>query len=216
MTIQFYCGSGSPFAWRVWFALEHKQLPYELHMLSFSGGDLATPEYAAINPRHKVPAIVDNGLALYESAAIVEYLDDQYAESGERLFPANPRRRALVRRLVRETDQYLAEANERLLDEVLFKEPAQWDLLRISQCRDAFAEELANFERMLSGDWFAGELSAADHAIYPVIALALRMDRRKPDLGMAAAVGPKLRDWMRRVEALPYFGKTYPPHWRNS
>ena len=32
-----YVGSGSPYAWRVWLALEHKGLPYELRVLSFSG-----------------------------------------------------------------------------------------------------------------------------------------------------------------------------------
>jgi len=46
----------------VWFALEHKHIPYELKVLSFSAGDLKKPEYAAINPRRKMPAIVDNEL----------------------------------------------------------------------------------------------------------------------------------------------------------
>lgn len=36
MSITFYYGSGSPYAWRVWLALEHKRLPYELTVLSFS------------------------------------------------------------------------------------------------------------------------------------------------------------------------------------
>ena len=39
MTIIFYYGSGSPYAWRVHFALEHKALPYERKVLSFSAGD---------------------------------------------------------------------------------------------------------------------------------------------------------------------------------
>jgi len=40
MAIDFYYGSGSPFAWRVWLALEHKALPYELKVMSFDSGDL--------------------------------------------------------------------------------------------------------------------------------------------------------------------------------
>lgn len=214
MAIRFYCGSGSPYAWRVWLALEHKRLAYELEMLSFSAGDLARPEYAAINPRRRVPSIVDDGFALYESAAIVEYLDDQYAASGSRLFPTTPKPRALVRRIVRETDQYLAEACERLVDEVLVKPQQQWDETKIGSCRDAFVSELGNFERLLSGQWFAGELSAADHAIYPIIALVLRMELRLPALHASAAIGPRLQAWMQRVEALPYYARTYPPHWR--
>ncbi|TMJ48428.1 MAG: hypothetical protein E6G84_11845, partial [Alphaproteobacteria bacterium] len=37
------------------------------------------PEFAALNPRRKVPVIVDEGFALYESGAIVEYLEDKRA-----------------------------------------------------------------------------------------------------------------------------------------
>jgi len=33
-------------------------------------------------------------------------------------------------------------------------------------------------------------------------------------LGLSSLVGPKLRAWMGRIEALPYFQTTYPPHWR--
>jgi glutathione S-transferase len=46
MSISFYCGSGSPYAWRVWLALEHKQLAYDLKMLSFSAGDLSKVAHA--------------------------------------------------------------------------------------------------------------------------------------------------------------------------
>ena len=38
MALTFYYASGSPFAWRVWLALEHKQLAYEHKVMSFSAG----------------------------------------------------------------------------------------------------------------------------------------------------------------------------------
>src|SRR6185436_350541 len=66
MALTFYYGSGSPYAWRVWLALEHKGIAYELMTLSFSAGDLKKPEYLKVNPRHKVPAITDGELALYD------------------------------------------------------------------------------------------------------------------------------------------------------
>ena len=64
MSLDFYNGSGSPFAWRVWLALEHKQVPYQIKTLSFDRREHRTPEFLAINPRGKVPAIVD-GSALF-------------------------------------------------------------------------------------------------------------------------------------------------------
>ena len=51
MTIRFYYGSGSPFSWKVWLALEHKQLSYNFNVLSLQQGEQKTPEYLAINPR---------------------------------------------------------------------------------------------------------------------------------------------------------------------
>lgn len=214
MALTFYYGSGSPFAWRVWLALEHKRVRYELKLMSFSAGDLKTLEYLAINPRHKVPAIVDDGFALYESAAIVEYLEDRYRGQGEALLPADAKQRALARRLIAENDNYLVRANERLVDQVLFTRKEQWNEDAIAAARNDLGVELERRETALAADWFAGPLSAADHAIYPVIALALRMQKRKPDLAVSDLIGPRLAAWMKRFEALPYFDKTYPPHWK--
>lgn len=216
MALTFYYGSGSPFAWRVWLALEHKRIAYELKTMSFSAGDLKTPQYRAINPRHKVPAIVDDGFALYESAAIVEYLEDRYRTSGEPLFPGDVRQRALVRRIVAENDNYLVQTNERLVEQVIFTSREAWNEQAITAARDQLGEELGKFDAMLAADWFAGPLSAADHAIYPVIALALRMEKRKPDLAISARIGSRLKAWMNRFEALPYFDRTYPPHWKTA
>lgn len=212
--ITFYYASGSPFAWRAWLALEHKSLSYELQSMSFSDGDLKTPEFRKINPRGKVPAIVDNGFSLYESAAILEYLDEQYPHSGSSLFPGSSTDRAHIRRLINEADLYLDQANRKILGPILFTKKEDWDDRLIASGCEAVAAELDNFEAMLSGDYFAGELSAVDFTIYPMVALAQRADLRKPDLHIASLIGPKMTAWMKRVEALPFFAKTYPPHWK--
>ena len=212
MALTFYYGSGSPYAWRVWLALEHKHIAYELKTMSFSAGDLRKPEYLAINPRHKVPAIVDEGFAVYESAAIVEYLDEQYP--APKLFPGDVRQRALVRRMVQEADQYYALAMEELVDQVLFTAPDKWDVGKISDGRQGVAKELSLWEGLVRGDYLAGELSAADVTLYPLIALSIRMEKRKPDLDLRGAIGPRIAAWMNHIEALPYFQKTWPPHWK--
>ncbi len=102
-----YFGSGSPYAWKVWLALEHKKLPYEAKRMHFENGDLKTPEFTAINPRRKVPALVDNGFAMYESAAILEYLEDRYPDSGEPLWPRDVQARAVARRRAAEVVAYV-------------------------------------------------------------------------------------------------------------
>ncbi len=108
MALTLYSLSGSPYAWRVWLALEHKGIPYRLRPMSYDAGDFRSPEFAALNPRRRVPVIVeDDGFALYESAAIVEYLEER-SQDGARLFSADPRERAIQRRMVREADQYFA------------------------------------------------------------------------------------------------------------
>jgi glutathione S-transferase len=212
VALMFYYGSGSPYAWRVWLGLEHKQLPYEQKVMSFSAGDLRKPEFLAVNPRHKVPAIVEEGYALYESAAILEYLDE--AHSGPKLFPGDVRQRGHVRRMVQEADQYYAVAMERLVDQVLFTAQENWDADEIEAGRKGIARELNLWESLMAGEYLAGDLSAADFTLYPLIALSLRMEKRKPDLDVRGTIGPKLGAWMKRVESLPYFAKTWPPHWK--
>ena len=97
MSVKFYYASGSPYAWRVWLALERKGVPYHQKTLSFSDGDLKTPEYEALNPRRRVPVLVDDDFVLTESGAIVEYLEDRWP-NGPSLFAHEPRRRAIQRR----------------------------------------------------------------------------------------------------------------------
>ncbi|HVY05550.1 MAG TPA: glutathione S-transferase family protein [Burkholderiales bacterium] len=214
MALTFYCGSGSPFAWRVWLALEAKQVPYELKMISFSDGDHKKPEFLALNPRHRVPVIVDDGFVLYESAAIVEYLDEQFA-TGAKLFPGDAKQRARVRRLVREVDDYFTAAGDPLLEAVLFTKRENWNAEHIGSARSKLAHEAAKWEAGLAGDYLEGNaMTAADLALYPQVALSLRMDIRKPDLDVAGIYGPKLHAWKKHVEALPYYEKTIPPHWK--
>jgi len=192
MALTFYNASGSPYGWRVWLALEHKGLPYELKMLSFDKGDLKTPEFRALNPRGRVPVIVDDGFALFESAAIVEFLEDK--QPGEpRLFSANLRERALQRRRVREADQYVAELLERLVDAVLFTAPEQRSPELIAHICTDLGKELTVWEAALIGDYLAGTLSAADFTLYPEIALVLRMADRNPGLIPADLLGERSR-----------------------
>ena len=209
-----YYGSGSPWAWRVQFALEHKALAYERKVLSFSAGDTRTPEFVALNPRHRVPVIVDGDFVLYESNAIVEYLDDAYAGRGQPLFPGDARNRALVRRLVAEADNYFDKATDPIVDEAFAKKPEERDPAKLAPALSTLRDEIALFTRYMRGDFLAGSLSAADFALYPMVAFLDRCALKLPEFDPKSVMTPGFAAWKARMEALPYFDKTYPPHWK--
>lgn len=101
MALTFHYLSGSPFAWKVWLALEHKSAIYDLRVVSRDAGDLAAPTFRALNPYGKAPVIEHNGFTLFESSAIVEYLEEVLP--GPSLWPANIQDRANARRIMAES-----------------------------------------------------------------------------------------------------------------
>jgi glutathione S-transferase len=213
MAVILYYLSGSPYAWRVWLSLEHKGIDYQLKAISFDGGDFDKPEFAALNPRRRVPVIVDDGFALYESGAIVEYLCDKWP--GEpRLLSTDLRQRAIQRRMIREADQYVGDAVERLVRAILFTPMDKWSQDKIAAGRKALKSELALWETTIMGEYLAGALSAVDFTLYPYLALVERMGLRNADLATPDLLGSKLTNWTKRMRALPVVQKTWPPHWK--
>jgi glutathione S-transferase len=216
LALTLYYGSGSPYAWRVQLALEHKALPYELKVLSFSAGDTRKPEFLALNPRHQVPVLVDGTFSLYESNAIVEYIDEAYPGREAALFPGDPKTRAIVRRLILEVDHHYSVESDKLLDQAWWKKPEERDAKVIAESRKAVVGELGKFASAIRGDYLAGPLSAADFAFYPMVAFLRRAQIKLPDLDADGMLPPAIAAWKARIEALPYFDKTIPPHWKAS
>lgn len=213
MAVTVYYMSGSPYAWRVRLALEHKTVPYELKTVSYDAGDLNTPEYTKLNPRRRVPVIVDDGFVLYESAAIVEYVADKWP--GEPLlFSSDLRQRGIQRRMVREVDQYFGAGLEGLVEAILFTPQERWSDEKIFAARDTMKKELAMLETGIAGEYLAGALSAVDFTLYPYIALVQRMAKQKSGLVTPDFMGPKIGAWVRRMETMPITQKTWPPHWK--
>ena len=213
MSLTFYYGSGSPFAWKVWLALEHKGISYEPKRLSFDKDETRSPEFLKVNPRAQVPAILDDGFALAQSNAICEYLEERYPDKP--LMPKDVKTRATIRRMIAEADDKLYKASSHLMDLALYaaKEP---DLKAIDEAKTKLREELAIWEGYLKGDHFAGALSLADFAIYPYMRMPVRVEERAPGLGFKRSeLPPKVGAWLARIEALPYYAKTIPPHWKS-
>jgi GST-like protein len=59
--------------------LEEVELPYNVHKIDITKGEQFTPEFVAINPNSKIPAIVDQdtGMTVFESGAILIYLGEK-------------------------------------------------------------------------------------------------------------------------------------------
>ena len=204
MAVRFYYASGSPYAWRVWLALERKGVPYHRKTVSFDAGDLKTAEYGALNPRRRVPVLVDDDFVLAESAAIVEYIEDRWP-LGPALFDRDARKRAIQRRMVREADAYLAEVGTRFVAGPASKETA-----------DDLRDELKLWENAATtGDYLTGELSAVDLTVFPLVALFLRLAGRRADFVEGDVIGPNLAAWTERMRALPIVQHTWPPHWKS-
>ena len=89
--IELYTAA-TPNGHKISIALEELGLPYEVHALSFDRQEQKTPEFLRINPNGRLPAIVDDGFAVFESGAIPIYL----AEKTGRLLPSDPRGRSLA------------------------------------------------------------------------------------------------------------------------
>ncbi len=62
--------------------LKELDAPHEQIIIDFRAGEQNAPEYRAINPMGKVPALVDGDVVVTESAAICAYLADKFADKG--------------------------------------------------------------------------------------------------------------------------------------
>ncbi|MSP38792.1 MAG: glutathione S-transferase family protein [Deltaproteobacteria bacterium] len=95
--IQLYTW-GTPNGKKVSIMLEEIAMPYEVHAINIGQGDQLKPEYLAINPNNKIPAIIDSDgpdgkpFKLFESGAILMYL----AEKAGKLWPADLAQRYTV------------------------------------------------------------------------------------------------------------------------
>jgi glutathione S-transferase/GST-like protein len=91
MTISLYTAA-TPNGYKVSVALEEMALPYEVVAVDLGKGEQKTPAFLALNPNGRVPVLVDDGFAIFESGAILIYL----AEKTGLLMPADTQRRSRV------------------------------------------------------------------------------------------------------------------------
>lgn len=80
--------------------LEELGVPYDLHVMDIRKGEQLKPDYVAINPMGKVPAISHRGVVVTEQAAVALYLGDLFPEAGLAPGIGDPRRGPYLRWMV--------------------------------------------------------------------------------------------------------------------
>ena len=164
--IQLYTWA-TPNGKKVSIMLEEVELAYEVHPINIAKGDQLKPEYLAINPNNKIPAIIDSDgpagkpLKLFESGAILMYLADK---TGKFLPQEMAKRYEVVQWLMFQmggVGPMFGQANyfHRLEEKVPFAiERYYQEAIRLYKVLE---------QTLAQRDYLAGEYSIADIATYP-------------------------------------------------
>ncbi len=97
MGIQIYGFWRSLATFRIRVALRLKGLPFEETSIDILSGEQFEPGYEQINAEHVVPTFIHDGHSVFQSMAIIEYIEELKPEP--RLIPTNPKERAYARAL---------------------------------------------------------------------------------------------------------------------
>jgi glutathione S-transferase len=192
---------GSPFGRAVLTALEEKGTPYRFSAVA--PGTLRSPEHLARHPFGRVPVLEHDGFLLYETQAILRYLDRVLPNPA--LTPADPRRAALMDQVMNVNDWYLFHGVANVIvfhrvvgPRVLGLTPDEAAIEAAMPKARAVFDELA---RLLGGQsFFAGEaMTLADVLVAPQLGLFTQT----PEWSVLGAPHKNLVAWLARMEARP-------------
>ena len=191
---------GSPYVRAALLTLEEKNAPYEF--AAMSPGTLKQQPHLSRHPFGRIPAFEHDGWMLYETQAIMRYVDTLVPEP--RLQPEEPRAAARMNQLMGITDWYLMAQVSRTItfNRVVaprFGRPVDEDAVAkaIPEARICIGE----ISRLLDGQrWMAGDaISLADLLLAP----HLSMFAQAPEGAQILQEHENLRGWLARIEARP-------------
>jgi GSH-dependent disulfide-bond oxidoreductase len=181
----------TPNGWKVSIMLEACGLPYRTVPVNIGRGDQFKPEFLAISPNNRMPAIVDDGMPVFESGAILLHL----AEKAGRFMPTDRTgRKGTLEWLFWQVGNLGPMAGQ-LSHFVNYAEGEH----RYSHQRYAneYNRCLGVLERRLQGrDYILGEYSIADMASFPWVLIS------KP-LGQPLDEFPNVARWREAIKARP-------------
>jgi glutathione S-transferase len=191
--IKLYDSAFSPFARKVRLVLEHKGLAFE------AVDGLLKSNHAALkaaNGRVEVPALVDEGVLVVNSADIVSHLE--YRHPAQPVYPQAAAQRVHARAWERCADSYI----DAILIDISYWKWAERDDVMPAGLLDAARADMQQvydaLERDLAqGEFVSGPLSIADFALFPHIASVRAME-----VDYSAAQHPRLAAWFKRMRGL--------------
>ncbi len=191
----------STFARRVRIALLEKQIPAELVVVDMASREHRQPAYVALNPYGRVPTIEEDGFVLYESAAILDYLEATHPDPP--LVPADARGRALVSMHSRLCDGQLARQTTTIVFPKRFLPRERWDEAVMGQAKREIERHLEIVERQIAGrEWMVGDRYSLVEVCYtPFVAFFPLMEIAPP---------PAVAAWSERMLARPSARATDP------
>ena len=157
----------TPNGYKVPILLEELGLEYEIHPINISKGEQKTPEFLAINPNGKIPALVDEeaeggALTIFESGAILEYL----AEKHDAFMPTDLRGKYLVQEWLMFQMAAIGPMFGQLAHFTRFApEKIEYAITRYTDEAKRLAGVLNT--RLSAAPFLAGEYSIADIATWP-------------------------------------------------
>jgi glutathione S-transferase len=199
--LKLYSHPLSTYSRRVRLALIEKNITAEMVVVDMAARKHREPDYLALNPYGRVPTLVDGDFVLYESAAILSYLEATHPEPA--LVPADARGRALVDMHMRLCDLQLARHTTTIVFQKRFLPKERWDQASIAQAKAEIDKHVAILGRQLEGrDYLvANRFTLADLAYIPSLEFFPLMEIETP-----AAVAR----WAQRLLARPSAVQTKP------
>ena len=193
---------GSPFARAVMAMLEEKGADWRL--AAMDPASVRGPEHLALHPFGRLPAMSWDGHVLYETQAILRYLEE--ALPGASFTPATIEDRARMNQLIGILDWYLFPESARTIVFQRVIGPAimpgfETDEAAVAAAMPRSHMIFAELSKLLGDQpWFGGaEPSLADLMIGP----QMELFKRTPEWGELTWERPNLQHWLDRLEARP-------------
>jgi glutathione S-transferase len=191
---------GSPYVRAALLVLEEKQVPYQLAALPFGGHK--EPTHMARHPFGRIPAFEHDGWMLYETQAILRYVDAVVPEPA--LQPADPRDAARMNQLMGITDWYFMPQVSRTISFNRLVAPRLGRPVNEDAVAAAIPDArvcVAEIGRLADGHpWLGGKrISLADLLLAPHLSMFAQTEEGEDIL----REHPGLRGWLARMEARP-------------